>query len=234
MIWKIGITRLAAAFFAVCFCTPYLWASEPAGLDGEPSPYTWYAGARAGYTYKYNACADIAIECDHDGFGYGLFAGFKPAQHLAIEISATDLGEATGFYQTVTLDGEISTADVSLLYMHNVYQKVDIFARIGLAYWDGKITGWDEVLTDSGVRPVLGFGVQFPLFTGIDGRIGYQYLDQIGNHWMGYTDANFLSFSIIWKFPSAKKSISATRQEPRLQQSFSNNVASMRTPVNPI
>ena len=203
-----SIQSILLLISAVCFCAPSLWADTPSELVYDPTAPAVYVGARAGYTYKYHACADIAIECDRDDAGYGLFAGYKPWSHFALELSANNLGDATGDYSVIVLEGEIKTVDLSVIYTHTIYKNLSAFGKLGFAYWDGKVAGWEEELSDSGVRPLFGAGLQLPLSDHLDGRVEYQYLDQLGNHWMGYTDAHFLSFSLVWKFSAARKTVS--------------------------
>ncbi len=204
--------------FSVCFCTPTVSADTPSDLLYEPSTPEFYVGARAGYTYKYHACADIAIECDRDDVGYGLFAGYKPWSHFGLELSANNLGDAIGDYSVIVLEGEIRTVDLSVIYTRNIYKNLSAFGKLGVAYWDGKVTGWEEELSDSGMRPLFGVGLQLPLSDHIDGRFEYQYMDQLGNHWMGYTDAHFLSISLVWQFSATRKTLSAKSGYSRLPQ----------------
>lgn len=210
------IKSLLLSFSAVCFCTPSAWADTSSDLLYEPSIPEFYVGARAGYTYKHHACADIAIECDRDDAGYGLFAGYKPWSHFGLELSANNLGDATGDYSVIVLEGEIKTVDLSVIYTRDIYRNLSAFGKLGVAYWDGKVTGWEEELSDSGMRPLFGVGLQLPLSDHIDGRFEYQYLDQLGNHWMGYTDAHFLSFSLVWQFSAARKTLSAKPESSHL------------------
>lgn len=205
---------------AAIFSASLAWANSPSELVYEYSVPTIYAGARAGYVYKYHACADIAIECDRDDVGYGLFAGYKPWTQFALELSANDLGHAVGDYSVIVLDGEIKTVDLSIIYSHNIYKNINAFGKLGIAYWEGEVTGWEKELSDSGMRPLFGVGLQFPLGDHIDGRFEYQYMDQLGNHWMGYTDAHFLNFSLVWQFSSSRKTLTKSRQQPFIPENI--------------
>ncbi|MEN0037674.1 MAG: porin family protein [Cellvibrio sp.] len=164
-----------------------------------------YLGARLGYSYNRHSCVDIAIECDRSDSGYGIFAGYDFENQLGIEVSATQLGDTSVVYPDVSLRGELFTADLSLKYNYQLSEKIKIFGRVGVAHWEGKIIGWDREAEDSGQRPTAGLGVHFPLSTQVDARIDYQYFDELGNSWMGYTDAHFFSFSFVWNFSKSKK-----------------------------
>lgn len=171
-----------------------------------------YLGARLGYSYNRHSCVDLAIECNRSDSGYGLFAGYDFDNQLSVEISATRLGDTSVVYPDVTLRGEIFTADLSLKYTHQLSEKINLFGKLGVTYWEAKIIGWDRVAEDSGQRPVAGLGIKFPLFVAIDGRLDYQYFDRLGNYWMGYTDAHFFSFSLVWNFSKSKKYSNAPSQ----------------------
>lgn len=164
-----------------------------------------YLGTRLGYSYNRHSCVDIAITCDREDSGYGLFAGYDFENQLGVELSATRLGDTSVVYPDVKLRGELFTADLSLKYTYQLSEKINLFGKVGVAHWEGRIIGWDRVAEDSGERPSAGLGIQFPLSNKIDGRIDYQYFDRLGNSWMGYTDAHFFSFSFVWNFSKTKK-----------------------------
>lgn len=190
---------LVIIFGLLSFSSPAF--SNTAGIVPEGA----YAGVRLGYSYNRNSCLPAAIKCDREDLGYGLIAGYEFGNQFALELSATKLGDTTAVYPDIKLTGELFTVDASLKYTYTLPNQLQVFGKAGLVYWAGKIIGWNEDATDSGVRPAAGFGLILPLSENIDSRLEYQYFDQLGNNWMGYTDANFFSFSLIWKFSSTRK-----------------------------
>jgi OOP family OmpA-OmpF porin len=178
----------------------------PAASAANANFRTYLLGAKLGYSYNHHSCVDMAVECDREDAGYGFFAGYNFKNHFSLELSGTKLGDTHVIYPNVTLRGKLSTVDLSVKYTRNLHKNVDAFGKLGVAYWDGEILGWENaILKDSGERPVVGGGIQFPLSPHVDGRLEYQYFDQLGNHWMGYTDAHFMSFSLVWNFSTTRK-----------------------------
>lgn len=162
-----------------------------------------YLGGRLSYSYNHHSCVDMAIECDRTDAAYGIFTGYDFNNNFSLELSGTKLGDTHVIYPNITLKGELSTVDLSLKYTRPLSQNIQAFGKLGIAYWDGKITGWETILTDSGNRPVVGAGIQLPFFTRSQARLEYHYFDQLGNNWMGYTDSHLVSFSVVWNFSSA-------------------------------
>jgi len=190
-----------------------------------------FLGARLGYSYNHHSCADMAVVCDREDAGYGIFTGYEFNNEFSVELSGTQLGDTAVIYPNVTLVGELYTVDLALKYTHALYKNIDVFGKLGITYWEGKITGWENAtLKDSGKRPAAGAGIQFPLFSHIDGRVEYQYFDQLGNYWMGYTDSHFFSFSLVWKF-STPQDYSSTSSPYKQGVLFSTPLAVTTTPI---
>lgn len=181
------------------FCALPAWSDTAKSAD-----YGAYSGIRLGYSYNNHSCVDIAIVCDREDAGYGIFAGYDFNDYFSFEISATKLGDTYAIYPNVTLNGELSTVDISAKYTHTLHRKIQAFGKLGIAYWDGEITGWGNTLKDSGARPTVGAGIQMPFSEHVNGRLEYQYFDQLGNSWMGYTDSHLISVALVWNFSAAK------------------------------
>lgn len=195
-------TRFSPSQIGLLFLLAYIHSSAAHVSMTAQSTGGAYLGARFGYTYNHHSCVDMAIECDRSDAGYGIFAGYDFNNPFSLELSGTKLGDTNVIYPNITLKGELSTIDLSIKYSRPLSKKIQAFGKLGIAYWDGKITGWDTTLTDSGERPTAGAGLQFPFFTRSLARIEYHYFDQLGNNWMGYTDAHAVSFSLVWNFSS--------------------------------
>lgn len=197
----ISLQKIIKYFPVVFICCTSLFYSLPLiASDYFSSKSFFYSGARLGYSYNHNSCADMAIRCDREDAGYGVFGGYEFNSRIAWELSVTELGDTKVVYPNINLIGELFTVDLSLKYAHVLRQDKRVFAKLGAAYWDGEVMGWNTTLNDSGVRPAAGVGIEFPLFEQVEGRLEYHYFDQLGNQLMGYTDANLISFSLVWKF----------------------------------
>jgi len=161
-----------------------------------------YLGARAGYSHNEKSCMDTMIHCDKDEVGYGIFAGYDFNRRLALELSFTDIGDSAAEYPTVDLQGELREADLALKISYPLYKQAHIYGKLGAAYWEGEVTGGSVSIDDSGVRPLVGGGVEFPFADRWAARLEYQYIDQVGNDAMGYTNPHFFGLSVVWSFAS--------------------------------
>jgi OOP family OmpA-OmpF porin len=161
-----------------------------------------YLGARVGYSYNDNSCENTAIDCDKDEAGYGIFAGYDFNRRYALELSFNDVGDSVGKYPGVTVEGKLREIDLALKASYPLYKKTRIYGKLGAAWWDAEVTGGSVDLDDTGVRPLIGGGIEFPLSDHWTTRIEYQYIDQIGNSEMGRANANFFGLSLVWNFTS--------------------------------
>ena len=184
----------------VVFCSFSAWANAPIKANTGA-----YIGARLGYSYNQNSCVEIAIECDREDAGYGIFAGYNFNNYFAYELSGTHLGDTYAVYPNINLQGELNTIDISVKYTHSLYENIQVFGKLGFSYWEGEITGWENKLKDSGERPAAGAGVELPFSEHVTARLEFQYFDQLGNDWMGYTEAHFFSVSLVWNFSATKQ-----------------------------
>lgn len=185
------------------FAWVVLFGFSGVAFSDEGDPYSsGYLGARAGYSYNDNSCENTAIECDKDEAGYGIFAGYDFNRRFALELSFNDIGDSVGKYPGVTVEGKLREIDLALKLSYPLYKKTRIYGKLGAAYWDAEVTGGSVDLDDTGVRPLVGGGIEFPLSDHWTTRLEYQYIDQIGNREMGRTNANFFGLSLVWNFAS--------------------------------
>ncbi|PUA29234.1 MAG: hypothetical protein B0W54_01120 [Cellvibrio sp. 79] len=160
----------------------------------------WYAGFRAGYSSNEKSCMDDRISCDKTDTGYGIFTGYDFTPRYGVELSWNDIGDSKAQYQVLNLDGKLQEIDVSLKVSQPLNERVLFYGKIGAAYWDGEVTGGPWTESDSGVRPLVGVGVEFPFASQWSARVEYQYIDKVGNRAMGHANPNFLGLSLIWHF----------------------------------
>jgi OOP family OmpA-OmpF porin len=169
----------------------------------DSDPYSGgYLGVRAGYSYNDNSCGDNAISCDKDEAGYGIFTGYDFNRNWALELSFNDIGDSEARYPGATIDGKLREIDLALKASYPIYNETRIYGKLGAAYWDGEVRGGGVELDDSGVRPLLGAGFEFPMNDHWTTRIEYQYIDSLGNREMGRANAHFLGVAFVWNFTS--------------------------------
>jgi OOP family OmpA-OmpF porin len=161
-----------------------------------------YVGARVGYSHNERSCMDTMVTCDKDDTGYGLFAGYDFNRHIALELSFNDIGDSVAKYPSTTLEGKLREADLALKIAYPLYKQSRLYGKLGAAYWEGEVTGRNPTLDDSGVRPLIGGGVEFPFADRWAARLEYQYIDQVGNDVMGHTNPHFFGVSLVWNFAS--------------------------------
>ena len=160
----------------------------------------WYAGVRAGYSSNEKSCMDDRISCDKTDVGYGIFTGYDFTPRYGIELSWNDIGDSRARCKTFNLDGKLQEIDISLKISQPLTERVLLYGKIGAAYWDGEVTGGPWTESDSGVRPLVGAGIEFPFSSQWSARVEYQYIDKVGNREMGHANPNFLGLSLIWHF----------------------------------
>ncbi|RTR26073.1 outer membrane beta-barrel protein [Shewanella atlantica] len=87
--------------------------SYSSGTPAVVAEDAWYLGARAGVSHYQGACKVEALECDDNGFAYGLYGGYQFNSWFGVEIGVTDYGSPSGLYtdsptELDTWGGELS------------------------------------------------------------------------------------------------------------------------------
>lgn len=200
------VKKINLILFLIIF-TPWFCSADDE-LSG------WYAGARAGYSVNDNSCLDDRISCDKTDSGYGIFAGYDFNPRYGVELSWNDIGDSRAKYSDFNLDGKLKEIDLALKISHALNEHVHIYGKAGAAFWDGQVTGGPFDLDDSGVRPLLGAGLEFPFSRQWLARIEYQYIDKVGNDDMGYANPNFIGLGLVWHFSAPKKAVPKIEPQP--------------------
>lgn len=176
-----------------------------------------YLGAKFGLTHNQHSCGESALKCDRRDIGSGLFAGYDFNRRYAAEISVLNLGGSSATYPNVDLDGELFAIDATLKYSRHFLSESRIFAKLGVAYWDGEVKGWGVKLDGSGFTPTFGAGLAIPLTERLNARVEYQYFDTLGTRTMGYTQQHFLSLGLTWHFTNRNQQPQAAPLPPPVE-----------------
>ena len=183
-------------FFGLCFFSGSVLSDQENVSSGG------YLGARVGYSHNERSCMDTMVKCDKDEAGYGVFAGYDFNRRVALELSFNDIGDSVAEYPAVDLEGELRQADLALKISYPLYKQTRLYGKLGAAYWEGEVTGGNVPRDGSGVRPLVGGGIELPLADHWTARLEYQYIDQVGNDAMGHTNPHFFGLSVVWNFAS--------------------------------
>ncbi|MFQ5878159.1 MAG: outer membrane beta-barrel protein [Acidobacteriota bacterium] len=105
------------------------------------------------------------ITLDADDLGYKVFAGFRMLKFLGFEASYVDLGRPDDSSSGLTLDLEGNGWDVFAVGVLPLGERLELFGKAGLVYWDieGTLSDGTSVLSrdDSGIEVAYGLGAGF-------------------------------------------------------------------------
>jgi OOP family OmpA-OmpF porin len=183
----------------------FLGLSTLSHADTEEAYSGGYLGIRGGYSFNQRSCTSDHIKCDKEDSAYGVFAGYDFSPNWALEASYNDIGDSKGVYPNAVLDGELREADLALKFTYPAYTKARLFGKAGGAYWEGEVSGITPKLEDSGWRPMASVGLEVSLSKHLIARLEYQYIDNVGNSAMGYTNPTFASLGLVWNFSAREK-----------------------------
>ena len=141
----------------------------------DPAKQGVYIGAAVGQAYADIDTPSSFPDLSDDDFAYKIFAGYRAANFFAVEGGYRDFGSVEDGNGNDIITSETTCWDAAGVGILKI-SIFDIFAKVGIAYWDTDVRVNDSVIPDDGTNAMygLGFGVRF-------GRVGvraeYEYFD---------------------------------------------------------
>jgi OOP family OmpA-OmpF porin len=138
-----------------------LLAASSSALAMDPALHGFYVGGAIGNAQVELEDADSDIDFKGDDTGYKLFAGWRIIDWVAVEAAYTHYGEPRDRVLGIEFESEFESFSLSALGMLPLNQW-DLFARAGVASWEGTIRAVDFPVSASedNVDPLFGFGAQ--------------------------------------------------------------------------
>lgn len=120
-----------------------------------------YAGATVGSSRYDLDCAGVT-SCKTGGTALKVLAGYQVTPLFALEATYFDLGKISGKELGFDVSGGATGVDFSGVARMQLTQDIGMFARVGIAHVEGKITGKmgtkSETFKHSSTQPVFGVG----------------------------------------------------------------------------
>ena len=179
---------LAAALFAI--------GVTPAFADNERG---LYLGAGVGlFNIEVDDVRDVASTVegfDADDTVYKVFAGWRFAPFIAVELDYLDLGAPEDRIQDINVEAEISGVAPYLIGTLPL-GPLELFAKVGYYFYDIEINAENlGSLDDSNEDLVYGAGLGITLFEHLHARLEYEIIDV-----SEVDDANAAWLSGAWRF----------------------------------
>jgi opacity protein-like surface antigen len=170
--------------------------AAPAFADNERG---LYLGAGVGqFNVEVDDVSDAAstVESfDSDDTVYKVFAGWRFAPFIAVELDYIDLGAPEDRIQEINVEAEISGIAPYLIGTLPL-GPIELFAKVGYYFYDIELNAENlGSLDDSNEDLVYGAGLGLTLFEHLHARIEYEIIDI-----SEVDDANALWLSGAWRF----------------------------------
>lgn len=127
-----------------------------------------YAGATVGAT-DYNLDCSGVTSCDTKGTGFKMLIGYQISPNIGLEASYFDLGKISGKEMGVNINGGATGVDFAAVGRVQLGHDFGLFARLGVANIEGKITGTQgtnsTTLKHTSTQPVFGVGATYNINT---------------------------------------------------------------------
>ena len=187
-----------------------LLASSTAALGQAPAD-NWYAGIGWGNATAKDLCDTggepglVVTSCDDKASGWKLFGGYRLNKHFAIEAaySAGSDFEASGTYfgMPVSLSAKANFLEGTAVGMLPLGERFALLGKIGVSYWDLKVSTPLGSDSDSGLGLTYGVGAQFDFTPKFGVRAEWQMYPSVGDEdTTGQTDVDVLSASVYFRF----------------------------------
>jgi len=164
----------------------------PALLAAGPARADWYVGADVGATDATSESGFDVLpgsETDDSGFAWSVFGGYGFGPSLALELGYVDLGddyEARNIFGNgETTKWSAEAVQVALIGRLKVHDRVQLFGRLGVTYWDVELSyrepGFHSSDCDTDVDAVVGGGFEWELGSAFGLRFEWRQLQNLGD-----------------------------------------------------
>ncbi len=170
----------------------------------------WYLGSKFGSSQFGNVCSSDALTCESEDTGVGIFGGWQVNEWFGLELSYTQLGEASATYAIpagLALTGEGSAADIAARFRWAFADRWGLYGKTGFAYTYLEADDGSSSNSASDLSLLFGCGVSYDFTDSWQTRLEYQYISEMGNNVTGYTDNQFVSLSIAYYFGKRKTAL---------------------------
>lgn len=165
----------------------------------------FYLGAGVGTATLELEDSDSTVDFDADDTGFKIAAGYRFLKWVAVEADYEDYGQPEDDVLGVRLRGDFHAFSVSALGLLPL-GNFDLFARGGIARWDGSLTAvpFGVDVSEDNTDPLFGFGAQYR-FGQLAVRLEFEALllgfddddddEADGDDWV-----NLVSVGVTWTF----------------------------------
>ena len=146
-----------------------------------------YVGLSIGQATIEDACESSGISvvsCEDSDTSFKLYWGAKTHRNFAFEVAYIDMGESviTGNLDTLTI--EAASLNPSIFGIVPVSYNLDIFAKVGLMYWEAKKfssgTFNGTISSSEGMDATFGFGANFGVSRNFALRAEFEKFSRVG------------------------------------------------------
>jgi hypothetical protein len=122
----------------------------------------FYAGASIGRAELRLEDADSRYDFKDDDTGYQFTAGYRIIKWVGVEANYTDYGRPKDDVVGIDLAGKFTSYSLSAVGLWPI-RDFDLFARAGIAHWDGEMKAEPTGLrsSENSNDPLFGFGAQY-------------------------------------------------------------------------
>ena len=109
-----------------------------------------------------------------------MFGGYGFSRNFALEFGYADLGEFTLSGPGLNMDIESTAIFAELVGRAKVHERVDVFGKLGVAYWDVELKFNAVSGDDNGLGPVVGLGFDFRVSDAVGIRVEWEQYQNLG------------------------------------------------------
>jgi OmpA-like transmembrane domain len=122
----------------------------------------FYAGASLGRAELQLEDADSRYDFDGNDTGYQFIAGYRILKWVAVEANYMDYGRPKDDVVGIDLEGQFTSYSLSAVGLWPI-RDFDLFARAGIAHWDGslKVVRTADRTSENHEDALFGFGTQY-------------------------------------------------------------------------
>jgi OOP family OmpA-OmpF porin len=176
-----GMKNLSTYFFVPLIIASFAFVYK---LNAVTYPYIGFSIGRAKIEDACESSGISVISCEDSDTSFKVYGGAKTHRNFAFEVAYIDLGESVITDNVDALTIEAAGINSSVFGIIPASNNLDIFAKVGLMYWEAKKSSSGTfngtIASSEGLDITFGFGANFGVSRTFALRAEFEKFPRVG------------------------------------------------------
>ncbi|MGD8111040.1 outer membrane beta-barrel protein [Vibrio sp. TRT 17S01] len=180
----------------IALITLFLFSGLCVSAEQERKPSNYIS---LGLKFNFQSANDETYNGrDPLSFSYGPILSYTYNKNFFSSLEYQNLNDFYANLTKISLDGDLINLNIG--YQNILADDLGFYISGGVSYWQIDKTTNIEELSASGISPIVSVGLTLDIIDQIEMKIGYEYVNKIGNSKTGSYDSSSLLINMSYNF----------------------------------